>query len=93
MGESTMQQLALEIRQLRNEVAVLVQRFNALEERTRQPGNVVEEGPTAPRTQDLPLAPPAPIDAGPVTDADYQRAVALARGIITRPPGAGGDRS
>ncbi len=37
MPDATMQQLALELRQLRNEVSILVQRFNALEETVRQP--------------------------------------------------------
>jgi hypothetical protein len=70
MPDPTLQQLAIEVRQLRAEVAALVKRFDA---------------------QGLPPAPP--VNAAPVTDADYDRAVALSRGIISGPPGAGGNGS
>lgn len=88
MPDPTMQQLALELRQLRNEVSILVRRFNAIEETVRQPlgpGVTERAGPLGPAPTPRP-----PADVGPTSDADYERAVALARGIITRPPGAGG---
>lgn len=64
---------------LRNDHNGLLQRFNALEERVRQQlAGSVEAGARP------------PVDAAPASGTDYERAAALARGIITRPPGAGG---
>lgn len=82
MGDATMQQLALELRQLRNEVSILVQRFNAIEDGLRQQaeGDGQSDAPKPPQ-----------VDAGHGTDADYQRAMDISRGIITGPPGAGGN--